>query len=143
MAKNIKTYRNKTERYEDKGQSFDRENIFIIKKGQKINVYDMIQAGREDTEIYPMLEKYGCIKTNKELNKPLLYGDFEELQDLRDIQEKMQLADNLWQRLDLETRKKYGHNKMAFINDPTKYLEKPKEQILPTTNEQQKVEETK
>lgn len=125
----LKNFRNKNDIQKIEGKTFDKKNIHFIRKGQKINVYDFIQSGREDTEIYPMIEKYGIIKTNKDLEKPLLYGEFTELQNLRDVQEKMILADNLWDRMSLEQRKFYHNNKMEFVRYPTKYADFKKEQL--------------
>lgn len=45
----------------DFDQKFDREKIFVIKKGQKINVHDAIQAANVDTDIYDVIKKYGCL----------------------------------------------------------------------------------
>ena len=40
-------------------QTFDKDKIFIIKFGQKINVYDMMQENNVDTDIYKIMQKYG------------------------------------------------------------------------------------
>ena len=40
-------------------QDFNKEEITVTKAGKEINVYNFIQENREDTEIYPTLEKYG------------------------------------------------------------------------------------
>ena len=63
-------------------QDFNKEEITVTKAGKEINVYNFIQESREDTEIYPTLEKYGCID-RMVINEPDVYSDLRNIKDLR------------------------------------------------------------
>ena len=104
-------------------QSFDKNAISLTKAGQTFNVYDKIQEGREDTEIYPTLQKYGCIDRMM-LNKQDIYQDFTNYKniDLRDLKAQQQLANTMWQKLPLETRQKFNNDKNVFLKDGEKYI---------------------
>lgn len=108
---------------ERKAQSYNPKEIFWIKNGEKINVYDFIQSGREDTEIYPTLEKYGSIK-RMELDTPAVYAQFESIQNLRDCLEQQKQADQMWNALPLEIRQTFNHNKYDFMNNGMQWLQK-------------------
>lgn len=122
------------------GQKFDKENIHFIKAGKKYNVYELIQEGRTDTEIYPTLEKYGCIDRLK-LNAPEIYADVREAKSLRNQMDSVRKAEEAWQNLPLETRKEFNHSKREFIERGEKYLKNIIEQEInakqqPITNEE-------
>lgn len=104
-------------------QNFDKANITLTKAGQTFNIYDKIQAAREDTEIIPTLQKYGCID-RMILDKQDIYADFTKLKgcSLRDFKEQQKIADNMWQKLPLETRQKFNNDKNIFVKDGEKYI---------------------
>ena len=110
-------------------QTFDKEKIFIIKFGQKINVYDMIQENNVDTDIYKIMQKYGYseeqAKSIMAKGKEGIYADLTGINGLRDLEEKSIKAKELWESLPLEERRKYDHN----IN---KFLQNGEETILKT-----------
>lgn len=116
-----------------KPKEYDRKNIFWIKAGKKENIYDHIQASRGDTEIYPTLEKYGCIDRMK-LDGEAVYAEYTEMMNMRDIFELQKKGEEIWQGLPLETRKDFGNNKEEFIKHGEEYLlkkikkEQPKEE---------------
>lgn len=113
---------------ERKQQNFDKEKICIEKYGKKINVYDMIQEAREDTEIYPTLEKYGCIDKMM-LNREDVYTDYTELQkmrDLRGIKEYQIKANNMFYNLPLEVRKEFNNDINKFTKEADEYIKKLK-----------------
>lgn len=128
---------------ERKQQDFDRKNIHWIKNGEKVNVYDFIQEGREDTEIYPTLEKYGSIK-RMELDTPTVYQQFEKINDLRDHLEQQKQAENMWNALPLEIRQQFNNDRYEFMNNGMQWLEKRLEQIKAkeTTNTTPQTETT-
>lgn len=121
-----------TQRRKRAQQKFNKDEIHIIKKGVKINNYEMIQAGRADTELYPTLEKYGCIKQEHlDVNKGNeIYGDLTEIKGLRSAMEQQKKAEELWQRLPLETRKDFGHNKYEFIDNGIDYIQRKRQEHL-------------
>lgn len=106
---------------ERKSQSFDKANITLKKAGKEFNVYDAIQANREDTEIYPTLEKYGCIDRMM-LNSQGVYADFTTFKGLREIKEQQEMANNMFYNLPLETRQVFNNDKNVFMRDGEKWL---------------------
>lgn len=127
---------------EKKAQKFDKSKITLTKAGKTYNVYDKIQEGREDTEIYPTLEKYGCIDRMM-LDKQGVYADFQNFNDLRDLKDQQNMATNMFYALPLETRKEFNNNINTFVKEGEKWLknkietEKPKVKV-----EQPKTETT-
>lgn len=132
-------------RKQTKGQSFDKEKIFIVMKGQKINMYDKIQEGREDTEIYPTLEKYGCIDVMK-ANFQTISEELTEVKGLRDMFHKQQKAREMWERLPLDVRQKFNNNHYEFVEKGETWLKseikKSNENAKIIKQEPQKVGET-
>ena len=104
-------------------QNFDKDNITIKKAGKQINVYQMIQENREDTEIYPTLEKYGSIE-RLQLNAQGAYGDFTQIKDLRTAIDQAEKANELWETLPLDTRREFQNNKKLFLENGEEYLKK-------------------
>lgn len=114
-TKYIKEYRTRTQ------QSFDPEKIMIKQNGKMVNVYDMIQEARTDTEIYPTLYRYGCLD-KMQINAQDVYQEFDQLFTLRDIYEQKQKADELWASLPLEVRKEFNGNPQEFMQNGEKWL---------------------
>lgn len=100
-------------------QNFDREEKIEI-KGQKVKIVDFIQE-EESNDIYYNLEKYGCLD-RLSLNKEQLYADFNEYISLRDIQDKIVKADNMWSSLPLDIREKFNNDKNLFANTGLDWL---------------------
>lgn len=58
-------------------REYNPAEIFILKAGQKINLYDFVQESAQDLEIYEVIEKYGQ-KTAIEMlntNRSQITGD--------------------------------------------------------------------
>lgn len=106
---------------ERKSQTFDKSKILLKKAGKTYNVYDKIQESREDTEIYPTLEKYGCID-RMILDTKGVYADFTNFKGLREIKEQQAEADRMFNNLPLETRKIFNNDKNVFMRDGEKWL---------------------
>lgn len=106
---------------ERKSQTFDKSKIVLKKAGKTYNVYDKIQEAREDTEIYPTLEKYGCIDRMM-LDTKGVYADFTNFKGLREMKEQQQMADQMFNNLPLETRKIFNNDKNVFMRDGEKWL---------------------
>lgn len=116
-------------------QTFDPEKNVIEKKGQKINLYDFIQENREDTEIYPTLEKYGCLDKII-VDKPRIFADFQELMGLRDMHDQERKAQTLWENLPIEVRKEFANDRLNFLQNGEKWL---KDQIKAEKEKTQQV----
>lgn len=104
-------------------QSFDKEKITLTKAGKTFNVYDKIQEGREDTEIYPTLEKYGCIDRMM-LDHQGIYDDFTKYGELRDIKEQQKLANQMFYDLPIDVRQKFNNDISVFMKDGEKFVKK-------------------
>lgn len=108
-------------RRERKSQNFDKNSITLTKAGKTYNVYDKIQENSEDTEIYQVLEKYGCIDRIM-LNKEDVYGDFTAFKGLRDMKDQQIMAENMFYSLPLQTREKFNNDKNLFMKEGEKYI---------------------
>lgn len=106
---------------ERKAQAFDKSKIVLTKAGKTFNVYDKIQEAKEDTEIYPTLEKYGCIDRMM-LDTQRVYTDFTAFKGLREIKDQQKMADQMFNNLPLETRKIFNNDKNVFMRDGEKWL---------------------
>lgn len=103
------------------GQVFDKDITFKL-GGKEQKIYEYTQAAREDTEIYPVLEKYGCIDKIKR-DVADIYGDAKVMKDLRGTFEDMKKADEIWNGIPLEIRQKFDNNRDKFIKDGMKWAE--------------------
>lgn len=109
------------ERKRPKPQKFG--DPVIIRAGQEIRVKSWIEAGREDTELYKTLEKYGCID-RMIINKEQVFGDLTQVMGLRDSIEQMKRANMLWESLPLDFRKEFLNDKTEFMRHGIDYLKK-------------------
>ena len=106
---------------ERKAMTFDKDKIFVERQGKKINVNDWIQEGREDTEIYPTLEKYGCAPSIAAAKSVMgqseaqeMYGEIKKINGLRGAIEQAEAAKKMWENLPLDIRAEFGHNAKEF-----------------------------
>ncbi len=137
------TWKNFQDPRERKQQAFDREVIHVIKCGQKVNVYDSIQAASEDTDIYETLEKYGSIENMQKYNGEEIKQDFDEYISLQDLQERTNKAQNMWAKLPAGVREKFHNDIYEFLQKAPKWLEEEAKKIkdaIKTPNETQPTE---
>lgn len=113
-------------------EHFDKEKIVLTKAGKTFNVYDAIQEAREDTELYPTLEKYGCIPQEK-LEPGKVYADFTAFKELREMKDQQIAAMNMWNALPLETRKHFQNDIHLFAKEGEKFLREKMAEMAPTT----------
>lgn len=106
---------------ERKAMTFDKDKIFVERQGKKINVNDWIQEGREDTEIYPTLEKYNCAPSIASAKAVMgktqaedMYGEIQTINGLRGAIEQAEAAKKMWENLPLDIRAQFGHNAKEF-----------------------------
>lgn len=126
---------------ERNAQAFDKDNIVLTKAGKTYNVYDHIQENREDTEIYPTLEKYGCIDRMM-LDHKGVYDDFRKYGELREIKEQQMMANNMFYNLPLETRQKFNNDINVFMKDGEKYVKNLVDEDIRKAEEAKKLYET-
>ena len=135
-----KLFRNPFDKIErtDYQQEFDRTKITYMKCGKEINVYDEIQANREDTEIIPTLRKYGNLKP-MEVDYQAMYGEFQNM-DLRDVFELRDRAKEMYDNLPAEIKAQFNDDPKEFAEKAPQWLEEKIKTIQPTktpTNETQ------
>lgn len=113
-------------------------NFKVKQKGKEFNLYDSIQEARQDTELYSVLERYGCIPKHC-IDYGKVYEDFRGLGDLKDIKMQQIKANEMWEALPFDVRKEFNNDKYLFAKDGEKYIQKkldamkPKEPAMPTT----------
>ena len=115
-----------------KQQSYDPKKIFMHKAGKDINIYDMIQAASEDTDLYKTLEKYGTIESMYKYDKAV-FGEFKKLYSLTDVLEIQKQADNLWLQLPAGVREQFHNNPEELIKNGEKWLENEIKQLQPVS----------
>lgn len=109
------------------GETYDAENIKILRFGKEVNLQQMIQDANVDCEVYEVIEKYGCLKPI-ETNMELIYGDLGEIQDLRDLKQKEIRAKQLWDNLPIDIRNEFGNNRFLFLQEGEQWLKNKIEQ---------------
>lgn len=120
------------ERKQTNGQIFGRPKL--KKAGKEFDVHDFIQENREDTEIYPTLEKYGSLEKIT-INSEVLYGDMTRIKGLRDIHEQIEESQQLWDSLPFEIRHEFQGNKRLFMENGEKWLKEKIEKNQPKIEE--------
>lgn len=127
---------------ERKSKTFDIERK-ITKAGKTYVVYDAIQAARADTEIYPTLEKYGCID-RLGIDNQKVYADITAFGDLRSMHDQQIAAAKMWEELPWDIRKEFNNNIHTFLKEGKGWIEKRIEAETPkqTVETTQPVETT-
>ena len=121
---------------ERKQQTFDIHEK-TKQYGKEVEWYQLIQEAREDTEIYPTLEKYGCLdKIMVHPNK--MMTDFTEFKDLRSMKDQQIKAKEMWESLPYDIRMDFNNNVNEFIEKGEEYIAKKyKEELTPTIEQPQ------
>lgn len=101
--------------------SFD-QNITVLRNGKEIRNYDLIQSGREQSEIFEMDEEQ-----REELGLRLneSFGDqkkLDELSSLRGAFELHERAIEQWKSLPLEIRQKFNNDPAEFANNGADWI---------------------
>lgn len=87
----------------------------FVKYGKEYDIQEYIEAGRPDTEIYPTLQKYGCL-TPLERTPSEIYGDFTEYNDLRSTIEKGRKIKDMWDQLPTDIKNKFNNDMHEFTD---------------------------
>ena len=127
-------------------QEFDHKKISFKRAGKDINIYDLIQASREDTEIYPTLEKYGMtpnVETAAEFFKNRAQGffaEFDKTMNLRDFHELQQRAENMWKDLPREVREQFHNDREEFMTEGVEWWNKEVERAAQEVEAEQQAQ---
>lgn len=100
---------------ENISQTFSKDPK-IKRNGKMISINDEIQKNREDTEIYPLIDKYGCIEKIP-MDTQVIQGDISSIKDLRSLKDQQIAVENLWNTLPLDVRKQFGNDLNNFYNN--------------------------
>lgn len=87
----------------------------LVKNGQT-NVYEKIQASREASLIYNVIERYqnGDIEALNQMQGQ--FGDFTEMpENLAEAQQMIINAEEAFNKMPTEFRKEFNHNPMEFM----------------------------
>lgn len=93
------------------------------KYGKELDIQEYIEAGREDTEIYPTLEKYGCL-ARMERTAGEIYGDFTEYNDLRGNLEKAKKIKDMWNQMDTKVKNEFNNDMNEFVDRGMEWAKK-------------------
>lgn len=135
MEKFLKPYEVDTQEHSSKfGQTFDLKET-VTRAGQTYVRYDEIQANREDTEIYPTLEKYGNLQV---MERPAneKYIDMSNALELRDLFEQEIKLKEMFESLPLEERREFNMNYYEWKEKGLEYYEKKAAKEIETIQKQ-------
>lgn len=104
-----------------KGTIFGKPTF--VKYGKEYDIQEYIEAGREDTEIYPTLAKYGCL-TPLERTPSEIYGDFREYNDLRSTIEKGRKIKDMWDQMPTDIKNEFNNDMNEFIDKGQEWAKK-------------------
>lgn len=117
-------------------QDFDHTKITFTKAGKKYNIYDVIQTAREDTELYPTLEKYGMIPNVENAEQfcknrgNAFFAEFSETMDKRDVHELNKKSEEMWLDLPREVREIFHNDKEEFMTTGLEWWDKTQKALL-------------
>lgn len=119
-----------------KGTEFGHPTF--VKYGKEYDIQEYIEAGREDTEIYECLEKYGCLKP-LERTPSEIYADCTEFNDLRSSIEKGRKLKESWDQLPAKIKNQFNNDMHEFADRGMEWAKtemekakKPAEQPAPS-----------
>ena len=104
-------------------QNWDREKITIKRNGKNINLYDMIQENKGDSDIYECLQKYGTLQPIT-LDYPGFYAEFEQTMTIKDSLELQNKIQDLFDGLPKEERAKFNNSVHQFKDQGLEYYKK-------------------
>lgn len=105
------------------GQKFDRKTITIKRYGKEVNLYDLIQENKGDSDIEECLKKYGTLQPIT-LNIPETYGEIKETLTLADSLNLDIKLKEIYDSLPTEVKDEFGNNFYNFKDNGLEYFEK-------------------
>lgn len=90
-------------------------SIKVVETG-KTNIYEKIQASKDDTLIYNILDRFNAGDTSVLYQRQGSYGDFTQApKTLVEAQQALINAENYFNSLPLEVRKEFNHSLSEFL----------------------------
>ena len=140
----VRQYSESKKRSDSFAQNYDRKKIMISKGGKTYNLYDSIQAAREDTEIYPTLEKYGSLECMEKKNVHMIYADVSEALDLQGMYNQDLKLQEVFDNLPSRERNIFNNDFYTFKENGLNYYKQKAEAELQRAAEiRQQIEEQK
>lgn len=98
------------------GKQIDKDgNINIVETG-KTNIYEKIQASRDETLVYNILDRFNNGDVNALNQRQGTYGDFTDMpKTLAEAQQALIDAENYFYSLPLDVRKEFNHSVSDFL----------------------------
>lgn len=110
---------------ETKGKVFNQK-LMVHRQGKDIIVDEWIQSGKEGTNIYDVIEKYGMAYAMNTMGIAGLKGITEDISGIHNLQDVLMMnkkAIEGWQSLPADLRKEFGNNRLEFAKNGKKWLE--------------------
>lgn len=129
------------EHKQTKGQKFGE--LFVIKKGKKINVRQAINEANVDCEIYDTLERHNMIQTHNKQDISEIINDIGQINLMTSL-EKIKKAEEMWKNLPISIREEFKNDIHNFIDNGEKHFKnKIEQEIIKKEEEKKKAEEEK
>lgn len=97
------------------GYEIDKYGRKILVKQGETNLYEIIQESLEETKIENILKRVAMGDTTV-MRPDGIYADMTEMpSNLIEARQQMQKLENIWNSLDIETRRKYNFDVEEFI----------------------------
>lgn len=98
----------------------DDGSICVVETG-KTNLYEKIQASKDETLVYNILDKFNAGDVSVLQQRRGTYGDFTDMPEtLVEAQQTLIDAENYFYSLPLEVRKEFNHSVSEFLSSASK-----------------------
>ena len=134
------------------GKEIDKDGKVHIVETGKTNLYEKIQASKEDTLVYNILDRFNAGDVSVLQKNKGYYGDFTDMpKTLAEAQQSLITAENYFNSLPLDVRKEFNHSFSEFLSSASAgklaerhaYFKPPKEveQAINQAQNQQNLEQ--
>lgn len=98
------------------GKEVDKEGKVHIVETGKTNIYEKIQASKDETLVYNILDRFNAGDVTALNQRKGSYGDFTAMpKTLAEAQQSLIDAENYFNSLPLEVRKEFNHSVTEFL----------------------------
>lgn len=98
------------------GKEVAKDGTVRIVENGKTNIYEKIQASKDETLVYNILDRFKAGDTSVLMQRQGSYGDFTQApKTLVEAQQALIDAENYFMSLPLEVRKEFNHSVSEFL----------------------------
>lgn len=98
------------------GKEVAKDGTIKVVETGKTNIYEKIQASKDETLIYNILDRFNAGDTSALMQRQGSYGDFTQApKTLVEAQQALIDADRYFNSLPLEVRKEFNHSLSEFL----------------------------